>query len=97
MNTPARIVIAFAASSLAAIGYAQTQPAPSTQPNAAPGYNTAKPHERQVTTAQGNESASPDSRSAPGSALNTGQSQTRSASLTTAATVGPDTLVGHAR
>ena len=91
MNVAARIMTALAASSLAAIGYAQTQPAPSTQPNAAPGYNTAKPHQRQMTTAQGNETASPNSRSAPGSALNTGQSRTRSGSLRTAA-AGP---AGH--
>jgi hypothetical protein len=37
-----------------------------------------------MTTAQGNEAAPPGSRSAPGSALNTGQSQTRSGSLRTA-------------
>jgi hypothetical protein len=85
MKTSLRMLTVLAASSLAAIAYAQTQPAPSTQPNAAPGYNTAKPHQSQITTAQGNEAASPSGRSAPGSALNTGQSQTRSGSLRTAA------------
>lgn len=88
MTTVARLITVLAASSLAAIAYAQTQPAPSTQPNAAPGYNTAKPHQRQMTTAQGNEAASPRQRSAPGSALNTGQSQTRSGTLRTAAAGG---------
>lgn len=84
MNTAVRLLTILAASSLTAIAYAQTQPAPSTQPNAAPGYNSAKPHQRQMTTAQGNEAASPGERPAPGSALNTGQSQTRSATLRTA-------------
>lgn len=79
-----RLITVLAASSLAAIAYAQTQPAPSTQPNAAPGYNAAKAHQREMTTAQGNEAASPGTRSAPGSALNTGQSQTRSDTLRTA-------------
>lgn len=93
MTTVARSITVLAASSLAALAYAQTQPAPSTQPGAAPGYNTAKPHQSQMTTAQGNEAASPNSRSAPGSALNTGQSQTRSGSLRTAE-AGP--AGGHA-
>lgn len=82
----ARFLTVLAASSLAGIAYAQTQPAPSTQPNAAPGYNTAKPHQRQMTTVQGSQSeaASPNARSAPGSALNTGQTQTRNATVHTA-------------
>jgi hypothetical protein len=80
----APLLTVLAASSLAAIAYAQTQPAPSTQQNAAPGYNTAKPHQRQMTTVQGNESASPSSRSAPGSALNTGQTRTQDATVRTA-------------
>ena len=82
----ARFLTTLAAASLAGIAYAQTQPAPSTQPNAAPGYNTAKPHERQMTTVPGNNSAasSPSSRSAPGSALNTGQTQTQNATVHTA-------------
>jgi hypothetical protein len=84
MITAARLITALAASSLAAIAYAQTQPAPSTQPGAAPGYNTAHPHQRAMTTAQGNEATSPNGRPAPGSALNTGQSQTRSGTLRTA-------------
>lgn len=84
MISAARLITVLAASSLAAIAYAQTQPAPSTQPGAAPGYNTAKPHQRQMTTTQGNEAAPPNDRSAPGSALNTGQSRTRSATLRTA-------------
>lgn len=84
MISPARLITALAAASLAAVAYAQTQPAPSTQPGAAPGYNTAKPHQREITTAQGNEATSPNGRSAPGSALNTGQSQTRSGTLRTA-------------
>lgn len=85
MNT-ARFITVLAASSLAGIAYAQTQPAPSTQPNAAPGYNTAKPHQRQMTTVQGSRSeASPKERSAPGSALNTGQTQTQNATVRTAA------------
>ena len=85
MNT-VRFLTVLAASSLAGIAYAQTQSAPSTQPNAAPGYNTAKPHQRQMTTVQGSrsEEASPGARSAPGSALNTGQSQTRNATVRTA-------------
>jgi hypothetical protein len=82
MITAARFVSILAASSLAAVAYAQTQPAPSTQPNAAPGYNTAHPHQRQMTSTPGNETASPGSRSAPGSALNTGQSQTQNGTLT---------------
>ena len=82
----ARLFSVLAASSLVAIAYAQTQPAPSTQPNAAPGYNTAKPHQRQMTTVQGSQSnaSSPKSRSAPGSALNTGQTQTQDATVRTA-------------
>jgi len=84
--TTARLLAVLAASSLATIAYAQTQPAPSNQPNAAPGYNKAKPHERQMTTVQGSQSAesSPKSRSAPGSALNTGQTQTQNATVRTA-------------
>jgi len=85
----ARLLSVLAASSLAGIAYAQTQPAPSTQPNAAPGYNKAKPHQRQMTTVEGNqEAASPNERSAPGSALNTGQTQTQNATVQTAA-AGP--------
>jgi hypothetical protein len=82
----ARLFTVLAASSLAAMAYAQTQPAPSTQPNAAPGYNTAKPHQRQMTTVQGSESnaSSPQSRSAPGSALNTAQTPTQDATVRTA-------------
>jgi len=82
----ARFLTVLAASSLAVVAYAQTQPAPSTQPNAAPGYNKAKPHERQMTTVQGAQSnaTSPSSRSAPGSALNTGQTQTQDATVRTA-------------
>jgi len=84
MNT-ARFLTVLAASGLAGIAYAQTQPAPSTQPNAAPGYNTAKPHQRQMTTVQGSQSeTSPKNRSAPGSALNTGQTQTQNATVRTA-------------
>lgn len=84
MITTSRLIAVLAASSLAGIAYAQTQPAPSTQPGAAPGYNSAKPHERQMTTTQGNEAAPASSRPAPGSALNTGQSKTRDATLRTA-------------
>lgn len=80
----ARLLTVLAASSLAAIAYAQTQPAPSTQPNAAPGYNQAKPHQRDMTTVEGNEAASPKGRSAPGSALNTGQTRTQADTLRTA-------------
>ncbi|HEX5459083.1 MAG TPA: hypothetical protein VFX20_03860 [Steroidobacteraceae bacterium] len=82
----ARFLTVLAASSLAGIAYAQTQPAPSTQPNAAPGYNKAKPHERQMTTVEGSNkaTASPNERSAPGSALNTGQTQTQNATVRTA-------------
>ncbi len=80
----ARLLTVFAASSLAAIAYAQTQPAPSTQPNAAPGYNKAQPHERQMRSVSGNEAASPERRSAPGSLLNTGQSRTHTKSVRTA-------------
>lgn len=81
----ARLLTVLAASSLAGIAYAQTQPAPSNQPNAAPGYNTAHPHERRMTTVQGaNESAPAQSRSAPGSALSGGQTRTRSETLRTA-------------
>ena len=84
MNS-ARFLTVLAASSLAGIAYAQTQPAPSTQPNAAPGYNTARPHQRQMTTVEGSRSeASPKDRSAPGSALNTGQTQTQNATVRTA-------------
>lgn len=87
----ARLLTALAASSLAALAYAQTQPAPSTQPNAAPGYNRTQPHEREMRSVQGNEAASPDRRSAPGSMLDTGQSRTHADSLRTAA-AGP---AGH--
>lgn len=62
----ARLLSVFAASSLAAIAYAQTQPAPSTQPGASPGYNTSNPHQREIRSAPGNETAPPGSRSAPG-------------------------------
>ena len=67
----ARLLTLLAASSLAGMAYAQTQPAPSHQPNAPPGYNTSNPHQRQMKSAPGNEAASPSSRPAPGSALNT--------------------------
>lgn len=94
MNT-ARLFTILAASSLAGLAYAQTQPAPSSQPNAAPGYNTAHPHQRQMTTTQGNnEAAPPASRTAPGSALNTGQTQTQSGSMRTAE-AGPAAGGGH--
>jgi len=85
--TSARLIAVLAASSLAGIAYAQTQPAPSNQPGAAPGYNTSKPHQRQMTTVEGhqNEKATPPgARSAPGSALNTGQTQTQNATVRTA-------------
>jgi hypothetical protein len=74
----ARFLTVLAASSLAGIAYAQTQPAPSTRPGAPPGYNTSKPHQRQMTTVESkqNEQASPRARPAPGAALNTGQSGT---------------------
>ncbi len=64
--TTIRILTVLAASSLAAVAYAQTQPAPSTQPGASPGYNTANPHQREMKSAPGNESAPPSSRPAPG-------------------------------
>lgn len=80
----ARLLTVLAASSLVTIAYAQTQPAPSTQPNAAPGYNKAQPHERQMRSVPGNEAASPERRSAPGSMLDTGQSRTHANSLRTA-------------
>src|SRR5690348_15316323 len=86
----ARLLTVLAASSLAAIAYAQTQPAPSNNPNAAPGYNTAKPHQRQMTTVEGSQpNASPSNRSAPGSALNTGQTQTQNATVRTAEASSP--------
>lgn len=69
----ARLLTVLAASSLAAIAYAQTQPAPSNQPNTAPGYNKAKPHQREMKSVRGNETASPGSRSAPGTGLTTSQ------------------------
>jgi hypothetical protein len=69
----ARLLTVLAASSLAGIAYAQTQPAPSPQPSAPPGYNAAHPHQREMRTVPGNERAQPNSRSAPGSALNTPQ------------------------
>ncbi|MGH8287446.1 MAG: hypothetical protein ACREV7_00245 [Steroidobacteraceae bacterium] len=74
----ARLLTVLAASSLAAIAYAQTQPAPSNQPTAAPGYNKANPHERQMKSV-GHETASPNSRSAPGSGLNTAPTRMRMA------------------
>lgn len=81
----ARFLTVLAASGLAGIAYAQTQPAPSNQPNAAPGYTTAKPHQRSMTTVQGaNETASPSSRSAPGSAMSGGQTRTQSETMRTA-------------
>lgn len=82
----ARLITVLAASSLAGIAYAQTQPAPSTRPNAAPGYNTAKPHQRQMTTVESrkNEQASSAARPAPGSALSSGQSRIQSGALRTA-------------
>lgn len=82
----ARLLAVLAASSLAGIAYAQTQPAPSNHPNAPPGYNTSKPHQRQMTTVESkkNEQASPESRPAPGSALSSAPSQTQSGALRTA-------------
>lgn len=71
----ARLLTILAASSLAGIAYAQTQPAPSTQPSAAPGYNTSNPHQREMKSARGNENASPNSRAAPGAELTTPQTQ----------------------
>lgn len=68
-----RLLSVLAASSLAAIAYAQTQPVPATRPGAAPGYNTSNPHERRMKSVPGNESASPKSRPAPGSALGTSE------------------------
>lgn len=69
----ARLLAILAASSLAGIAYAQTQPAPSNQPNAAPGYNTSHPHQREMRSVGGNEAATPGSRPAPGSGLTTSQ------------------------
>jgi len=74
----ARLLAVLAASSLAAVAYAQTQPAPSNQPTAAPGYNRSNPHERQMKSV-GHETASPNGRSAPGSGLNTAQTGMRMA------------------
>lgn len=68
-----RLLTVLAASSLAGIAYAQTQPVPSNQPSAAPGYKTSNPHQREIKSVPGNESASPNARSAPGSGLNTAQ------------------------
>jgi hypothetical protein len=76
----ARLLALVAASSLAGIAYAQTQPAPSSQPNAPPGYNTSNPHQSQMKSAPGNEAASPGSRPAPGSALNTPETGNMAAS-----------------
>jgi len=78
------LLTVLATSSLAAIACAQAQPAPSTQPDAAPGYNWAQPHEREMRSVQGNEAASPNHRSAPGSMLDTGQSRTHPDTLRTA-------------
>lgn len=72
MNT-ARLMFVLAASSLAGMAYAQTQPAPSNQPNAPPGYNAHHPHQREMKSAGPKEAASPNSRAAPGSGLSTGQ------------------------
>jgi hypothetical protein len=77
--TTARLLIILAASSLAGIAYAQTQSAPSNQPNAAPGYNTANPHRREMKSVPGNEAASPASRPAPGSGLTTSQTGSQAA------------------
>lgn len=71
----ARFLTVLAASSLAGIAYAQTQPAPSNQPSASPGYNTSNPHEQQMKTAPGHEEAPANARPSPGSGLNTPQSQ----------------------
>lgn len=71
----ARFLTVLAASSLAGIAYAQTQPAPSSQPGASPGYNTSNPQEQQMKTAPGHEEAPPTARPSPGSGLNTAQSQ----------------------
>jgi Ni/Co efflux regulator RcnB len=68
-----RLFIALAASSLAGLAYAQTQPAPSNQPNAPPGYNAQHPHQREMKSAGPRESSSPNNRSAPGSGLNTAE------------------------
>jgi hypothetical protein len=82
----ARLIAVLAASSLAGIASAQTQPAPSNQPGAAPGYNTSKPHQRQMTTVESKENgtASPNARAAPGAALNPGASPSQSGALRTA-------------
>jgi hypothetical protein len=69
----ARLLAILAASSLAAIAYAQTQPAPSNQPDAAPGYNTAHPHQRETRSVGSQEGMSPGSRAAPGAGLTTSQ------------------------
>jgi hypothetical protein len=69
----ARLLTILAASSLAAIAYAQTQPAPSNQPNAAPGYNTAHPQQRETRSVGGQEGMSAGSRSAPGAGLSSSQ------------------------
>lgn len=69
----ARLLIVLAASSVAGIAYAQTQPAPSNQPSAAPGYKTSNPHQREMKSAPGNEAASPGTRPAPGSGLTSAQ------------------------
>lgn len=86
----ARLIVVLAASSLAGIAYAQTQPAPSNQPGAAPGYNTSKPHQRQMTTvgSRKNEQASPGARPAPGSAMSTAPNQGQSAMRTAEAGAG---------
>ena len=69
----ARLLSVLAASSLAGMAYAQTQPAPSNQPNAPPGYNASHPHQREIRSVGGKEEASPSNRAAPGSGLNTPQ------------------------
>jgi hypothetical protein len=72
MNS-ARLVFLLAASSLAGLACAQTQPSPSNQPNAPPGYNAHHPHAREMKSAGPREAASPNDRAAPGSGLETSQ------------------------
>jgi hypothetical protein len=73
----ARLLTILAASSLVGVAYAQTQPVPSNQPSAAPGYNTSKPHQRQMTTVE-------SKKNEQASAKSSGQSQTQSGALRTA-------------
>ena len=75
----ARLLTFLAASTLAGIAYAQTQPAPSNQPNAPPGYSTSRQHQREMKSVGGHEAASPNSRSAPESGLTTSQTGSEAA------------------